>query len=91
MFLLRVPCECKRERHLYDWRGDWPVDPSVRSRQESHCKKHGSPTGGVWLALDPEHLEASRQAHKEGVEAFAAWKAEKSNKRNPAPQESSHV
>jgi hypothetical protein len=86
MFLLRVPCERKKQRHLYDWRGDWPVDATIRSRQEHHCKKHQSPTGGVWLALDPEQMEASRQVHAEGVKAFAAWKAERANRIAPAPK-----
>jgi hypothetical protein len=72
MFQLHVPCSCKKHTHRYAWRGDWPLDASVRSHQASRCK--GKDPGGVWLGLDPEQMEVSQQAFQEGREAFEAWK-----------------
>ena len=84
MFLLRVPCECKKGRHLTT--GEVIGPSSLRPQPaDQHCKKYAA--GGVWLALYPEQLEASRQAYKEGCEAFDAWKAERANKIVPTPKE----
>jgi len=74
LLVLCVPCDCAKHKHTYPWRGDWPVDASVRSHQEPRCRKHKSPDG-VWLALDPERLEISQQASQEGQKDFLEWKA----------------
>jgi hypothetical protein len=74
LLVLCVPCDCAKHKHFYPWRGDWPVDASVRSNQEPRCRKHQAP-GGVWLALDPERLPISQQASEEGRKAFLEWKA----------------
>jgi hypothetical protein len=72
--MLCVPCECRNHKHFYPWRGDWPVEASVRSHQAPRCRKHKAP-GGVWLGLDPERLSISHQASEEGRKAFLEWKA----------------
>jgi hypothetical protein len=74
LFVLAVPCNCHRRVHWFPWRGDWPVDASVRSHQANRCAKHKSPDG-VWLALDPKRLEISQQASEEGRADFERWKA----------------
>jgi len=74
LLVLCVPCDCEKHKHTYPWRGDWPVDASVRSHQAPRCRKHNAP-GGVWLALDPERLPISHQASQEGREDFLEWKA----------------
>jgi hypothetical protein len=74
--LLAVPCSYHRGgfgKHLYPWRGDWPVDISVRSRQRSRCRTR--PDRAVWLGLDPERLAISRAAFARATCEFQEWQA----------------
>ena len=72
---LQVHCICRKEQHVYCWRGDWPFDLSVRSHQQSQCEnqKPGKLGDSVWLAIDPARIEESRQTWQDGRDAFSAW------------------
>ena len=90
LVMLRTECTCSKREHHYPWRSDWPVDVSVRSHQKSRCRKHKGPDG-VWLAIDPGRVEQSLQVVREMREALVAWKAAKTSKRTPTPQETANV